>query len=175
MFRQKKRPILSLRRQALLPPPILSFRGASVIAAPPYCHSEERSDVGISFSIMQCSRKKRLPRFARNDRAEFVRALPVPSFRRQALLHPPRIVTPAASVLSLHPILSFRGASVIAAPHTVIPAAGVIAAPRTVIPRSAATWESLLDFIPYQKNRQSVKSFRNRKKGRRKKILAIFG
>ena len=66
----------------------------------------------------------------------------------------PRTVIPAASV--------------IAAPRIVIPAAGVVAIPHTVIPRSVATWESLLDFIPYQKNRQSANSFRNRKKGRRK-------
>ena len=141
---------------------------------------------------MQCSRKKRLPRFARNDRAEFVRATYCHSGGRRCYTHP--ILSLRRQALSPHPILSFRGASVIAAPHTVIPAAGVIAAPRTVIPaasviaaprivtpaagvvaiphtvipRSAATWESLLDFIPYQKNRQSVKSFRNRKKGRRK-------
>ena len=34
-------------------PPHTVIPAAGVIAAPPYCYSEERSDAGISFSIMQ--------------------------------------------------------------------------------------------------------------------------
>ena len=65
---------------------------AGVIVAPPYCrsggrrcrhtplcHSEERSDAGISFSIMQCYHNMRLPRLLakpRNDSAEYAITMP---------------------------------------------------------------------------------------------------
>ncbi len=45
----------------------------------PLCHSEERSDAGISFSIMYCYHNMRLPRLLakpRNDSAEYAITMP---------------------------------------------------------------------------------------------------